>query len=134
MFYTGRYSDKRINNNEYFVVRISLGLPKYNLPYVIDYELRLAMPNWNMMKKENFEELYGLKLEENKYAIINKISSIKRLAGDKKILFLCFEKVINGNECHRIHFGNWLCKNIGEDFIELDLNCKPRKLEQLKLL
>lgn len=136
MFYTGRYADKRINNEEYFVVRISLGLPKYELPYNIDYELFVAKPDYSSMESENFDELYLEKLERKRYALINQIASIKKLAGNKKIIFLCFEKVVNGNECHRILFGEWLKNNLGEDYQELDLISDKKKevgYEQLSL-
>lgn len=123
MIYTGRYANKEINNNEYFVVRISLGFPKYELSYKIDYDFKLLKPSWSSMNDEEsiFKEKYLNHLEKYKEIILEAINKLKVIADGKKLIFICFEKVKKGNECHRILFAEWYKKQTEEEYNELDM-------------
>lgn len=124
MIYTARYSSNKLNNTEFLIVRISIGLPRYKLNYDIDYAVDWLKPDYASfhLRGKAFDEAYHKKLERGKIMIKGIVNKLKREADseEKKLVFCCFEKVVKGNECHRINFAEWWKQTTGEEYQELD--------------
>lgn len=124
MIYTGRYSDKRLNNDNYFIVGISRGKPKFKIDYTIDTQLYLLAPTRDMWGKigEEFTELYVDYLNKNIEKICYIVGKLKREANSqgKDLVLLCFEDLNKGKTCHRTRFKNWYEEVTKEEVIELD--------------
>ena len=128
MIYTGRYANKKLNNEKYVCVIISLGSPKWKLSYKLDGEIEALMPKglFKINEIERFKPLYFKRL--NSYGvefIREKFEELKR--DGKDIVLLCFEDINKPeNWCHRTVFAEWWEMQTGEKIIELE-EMKPIK-------
>lgn len=117
MIYTSYFSSKKISP-EYAVIRISVGHPRWKLPYQVAGAIPALAPNraWLGMERTEYEPLYRAKLAA---AGAEKIrSDIRALAGERPAVLLCFENLV-GNWCHRRIFAHWWQEKTGEQVAEL---------------
>lgn len=118
MIYTSYYSSKKITS-EYAAVRISVGHPRWKLPYSVAGAIPGLAPDraWIGMERAEYEPLYRAKLEA---AGVDKIrSEIRALSGDRPAVLLCFESPLDGTWCHRRIFADWWQEKTGETVPEL---------------
>lgn len=118
MIYTSYYSSKKITP-DHICIRISVGHPRWKLPYSVAGAIPYLAPDraWIGMERAEYETLYRAKLEA---AGVDKIrSEIRALAGDRPAVLLCFERLQDGTWCHRRIFADWWQEKTGEIVPEL---------------
>lgn len=102
--YTSFFSNKLIDNLQYFPVKISIGHPRFKLRYRIELSIPELYPNreWFELSPEEYALKYLFKLEDNTEVIFNKLKTLPDNA-----VFLCFEKLYDNTWCHRSLFADW---------------------------
>lgn len=119
---TSRYASKLINNNVHTPLQISLGFPKYRLPYTVNGKILLLAPDYSLLRENNkieyqrryFEKLETIGVERIKH-VLNSFAQ-----ENKEIVLLCFEDVTKeGQWCHRRMFADWYELKTGEKIAEL---------------
>lgn len=106
--WTARYQNKAIARFNMAAVRITLGHPRFKLPYPIAATMRELAPDraWFHAPAEVFREKYLEKLEDVGFErIIGKLRALHEDTGQPLVL-LCFERV--GEDCHRFQLATWL--------------------------
>lgn len=127
--YISRYSNKSINNDDYVVVSISLGLPKFNIGYKIDKQIYALAPgrDYFRAKESVFIERYLGGLES--MGVDRVIEIISKLAEQgKDIVLLCFEDT-DKDMCHRTLLADWIKEQKGLEVLELH---DPSKNKEVK--
>ena len=119
MIFTSRYANPELNSCNYTAVRISLGLPKWKLPYELAGAIHELMPMgiFGIKDYDEFHRRYFARLD----AIgVNTIRvNLRRFENlGKPVVLLCFEDV-RKNWCHRNMFASWWERHTGEVIPEL---------------
>ena len=108
-----------LDRNKFFLVRTSLGSPRF---LKCDHSADFLSPehDWLDLSEASYRRKYIAKL--NKFgvpAFKSEISKLKKLAGKREIILLCFESlapdnVADGQFCHRRIFAKWWEEQTGE--------------------
>lgn len=106
--FTARYSNKAVGSSGLVPVRITLGRPRFRLPYTYD-EARLLAPTptiFKMASSEAFEPAYREHLDR---LTVDRIRQALQAIGDRyhndRLVLLCFEDLRKpGAACHRRMF------------------------------
>lgn len=124
--YTARYSNKKLREDGYFPVGISLGTPKFPLGYDLRDQCYSLAPKSFMLKMEYepYREAYFKKLEDigadKIISIVQKLDARAREEG-KSLVLLCYEDLRNPEKwCHRTLFAEWWQNATGEIIEELE--------------
>lgn len=128
--YTSNYSNKKLNNRDYTILAISIGLPKYKLSYKINAQVYSLAPTRDMLNMDykTYKELYIKRLEKIGLQRIKEI--LHKFDVEKPIVLCCFED-LEKNWCHRGMFAEWYKMNTGQEIEELGA-IKNNKVEQIK--
>lgn len=123
--WTSRYTNKELQNGNYYCVGISIGVPKFHLPYEMREQCYSLAPKGYMLrmelepfKKAYYEKLEGIGIDK----IINMVQKFddKANAEGKELVLLCYEDVrIPEDWCHRTIFAQWWAEQTGEIIEEL---------------
>ena len=131
--YTSYFGKHRIEDERTAYISVSVGNPKYAVPYHIKdaYTLKPYGIVWKY-EGEEYKRRYFDRLERQGVKKIRE--EIERLSeGKDRVLLLCHEK--NENECHRRLFAEWWEMKTGEYIPELGKEKvieKPKKeLQQI---
>lgn len=127
-----RYSNKELQNGNYYPVGISIGTPRFPLGYTIREQCYSLAPKGYMlnMSLEAFKPAYYQKLEgigEDK--IINMVMRLDQSAQaeGKELVLLCYEDVrVPEDWCHRTVFAEWWAEHVGEVIEELPDPSEPK--------
>lgn len=108
-------------------VRITRGNPRFKLGYEIRERVMALAPSRDIFKAglspEEFDEAYREEIEAVGLAAINsKLQEISQRNGHKRLVLLCFEKVLDGEFCHRRVFARWWYEQTGVAVPELAIN------------
>ncbi|RJX18519.1 MAG: hypothetical protein C4570_06475 [Ammonifex sp.] len=130
--YTGRYKHKQIADSGLVPVGITLGVPKFPLPYqVVEYVRELAPDGWMFQINDRaaFTPKFYAKLDRiGVEKIRRQLERISREHGGRDLVLLCYEDVSKPREwCHRLVFAEWWGSKTGEKVEELDLLYPPDK-------
>lgn len=127
--WTSRYSNKELQNDKYYPVGISIGLPRFRLGYGLREQCYSLAPKRYMLnmelepfKKAYYEKLAGI----GEQKIINTVRRMEETARreGKELVLLCFEDIrIPEDWCHRTVFAEWWMSRTGERIKELPDTC-----------
>lgn len=128
--YTSYYSNKEnIDTKNNCYVSISVGTPKWDLPYEL-YHCKVLKPFSIFGKYDNmvdYEREYRKYLDDvGVERILREFNAIKQASGKKNLVLLCYEK--DKTECHRYTFAKWWFENTGEVVREIETNVKKEKI------
>lgn len=115
---TSYFSSPKITP-EHAVIRISIGHPRWKLPYQVAGKLPALMPGrtWIGLEKAEYEKLYLARLDAiDPEAVVDEIDT---LAGTRPAVLTCFEKLTDGTWCHRRMFAAWFESKTGQKIEEL---------------
>ncbi len=121
--YVSRYSNKKITNDLYVPLRISIGAPRWRLGYKIVGAVKELMPFGLLdLERAEYEERYRAQLEKIGVGAISKrLESLRD--GDKNVVLLCYEDIRKPGEwCHRTLFSLWWKEKTGEGVGELEMS------------
>lgn len=122
MIYVSYYSNKDIDVEHNRYCSISVGNPRWKLPYEVVHA-GILKPYEIFNKYDNMEDYrreYRKKLDALGVDKIRKL--LQELQGDKEnIVLLCYEK--NKYECHRWTFAEWWMEKTGEIVEEWHEEC-----------
>lgn len=132
MILTSYYSNKTgIDNNRNRYCSISVGTPRWKLPYPLAH-VKILKPFRVFKKYDNmvdYEREYRKDLDALGVDAIRQ--AIKEAQGDKEnAVLLCYEK--DKRECHRYVFAKWWKEHTGEDVEELGESQIAKKEEEPK--
>ncbi len=117
--YTSYFANKNlIKLTDYAKVRISIGNPRWKLPYELAGKIPELMPTRDMLNLhyDYYKGFYIRKLEETG---IDKIKLQLKPFGSK-IILLCFENISKDDSwCHRRMFADWWEIKTGKKIPEL---------------
>ena len=119
---TARFSNKSLDSNIHNMVQISIGDPKFAIPYRIDHELSILAPLPAIFRYPDyaiFETEYRKQLGATG---VNRIQDeLERVANLNKItVLLCFEDIRKPDQwCHRRIFAKWWEEKTGQEVAEL---------------
>ncbi len=116
-----------LDRSKYYLVAISVTHPDW---IEVDDTIHVLMPGskwlWDLKKgRISFEKYSELYLDQcNTYleTIKERIEAVKRIAGDREVVLLCWEK--DRTKCHRQLFANWWESITGEKVEELNVKSK----------
>lgn len=123
--WTSRYSNKELQNGNYYCVGISLGSPRFPLGFEVREQCYSLAPKGYMLKMdyEPYRAAYIKKLEDiGTDRILDMVMRFdqKARAEGKELVFLCYEDVRNAEDwCHRTIFAQWYMEKTGEIIKEL---------------
>jgi hypothetical protein len=122
--YTSHFrAGKLILAGDYAPVRISVGNPRFKLPYELVGACKLLMPTRDMLKlpiDEYRDRFIGILEGHGVSKIREEIERLANEAVDRDLVFLCFEKLEKPGEwCHRRMFAEWWVEKTGESIPEL---------------
>lgn len=124
--YTSRYSNKKLLEDGYYPVGISVGSPKFNAGYTLREKCYALAPTGQMLRLdyEPYRKQYMEKLNrigaDKIISIVNQLE-MRALDEGKELVLLCFEDIRNGdNWCHRTLFAEWWMERTGEIIAELE--------------
>ena len=125
---TGRY--RTFEKSMGVPVAISLGKPKWPLPYQIVDEIRRLMP-WGLLNRDlDFDEFtlrYRERLDRTGVeALAVRFEQIASEHGEPVVL-LCWEDLSKAS-CHRRVFANWWTERTGESVPELEPTPRPKQM------
>jgi hypothetical protein len=118
VIYTSYFSSKKIMP-EYVAIRISVGHPRWKLPYQVAGAIPGLAPDraWIGIERAEYDPLYRAKLDA---AGVEKIrAEIRALTDERPAVLLCFESLMDGAWCHRRIFADWWQEKTGEIVAEL---------------
>lgn len=123
MIYTSRFSNPELQTGKYTAIRISVGVPRWNVGYQISGAISELMPKGifgKYEKKADFEVEYRKRLECIGVSYIRKRLADCEQPGKDTVL-LCYEDVRKGESdwCHRRIFADWWREKTGEVIPEL---------------
>lgn len=124
--YTARYANKRLREDGYFPVGISIGSPRFKLGYELREQCYALAPKGYMLKMEYapYRVEYFKKLEAiGTGKIIEIVRNLEKRAKaeGKSLVLLCFEDIRKPeNWCHRRLFAEWWEAKTGESIEELE--------------
>lgn len=131
--WTSRYCNPLLADDKYIKVGISIGEPKYQLPYKLAIRMYSLAPSRAYMRtqKQDFIREYKADLDA---LGINRIMEALFALGKEghEIVLLCFEDV-NKEFCHRTVLADWIYEQIGVKPLEL-VNPKDAKQPKQKRL
>ena len=122
MIYTSYYSNtKNINTRDNCYVSISVGTPKWVLPYEL-HHCKVLKP-FSIFGM--YDNMVDYEREYRKYLDSVGVDKIRRAfraimeeSGKKNLVLLCYEK--DKKECHRYTFAKWWYEQTGEVVQEID--------------
>jgi hypothetical protein len=128
---TARYLNPNIDVQRHVPIRISLGIPKFRLPYAIAGYAGLLAPMRAMLgvtDRPTYESLYRKLLDRLGVERIHRALRTLHTPPDREIVLLCFEDVRDPDAfCHRRIFADWWQLRTGREVLELDEPApKPR--------
>lgn len=122
--WTSRYANKKLNNKEHYCVGISLGKPKFKLPYEIEEQCFMLAPRRDMWNKSRDEFCDAYRAMLDKYGEQKVTRCIMHMVGaaeGRDVALLCFEDVRDEEQyCHRTVLADWLNEHGFGDIEELD--------------
>ena len=134
--WTSRYSNKELQNEKYYPVGISIGVPKFHLSYELREQCYSLAPKGYMLRMdlESFKPAYYEKLEgigtQKIISMVQRLDEKAQREG-KELVLLCFEDVrIPEDWCHRTVFAEWWAENTGEIIEELPDQAPPKGKKQ----
>lgn len=136
--WVSRYSNKQLQNGNYYPVGISIGQPKFPLGYQLREQCYSLAPKGYMlnMEIESFRQAYYEKLDGiGTEKIINMVTRLDEKARNEKkeLVLLCYEDVrVPEDWCHRTIFAEWWAENMGEIIEELPDPTPPKEKKQAK--
>jgi hypothetical protein len=116
---TSRYQNRNLAGNEFAPIGITVGRPKFKLPYVLAGYVGLLAPYglMHVVDDVEFERRYRARLERFGVPMIRR--RLEALAKGRTAVLLCYEDVHRGELCHRRSFADWWTEQAGEDVDEL---------------
>ena len=116
---TARYLNSNIDPNIHAPVRISLGVPKFKLPYEIADAWDFLMPESDMLTVKEYESYKVQYFKLLEYREADKL--VRTDYGGKEPVLLCFEDIRKPSLwCHRRMFAEWYEMKIGRVVEELE--------------
>ena len=120
---TARYLNPNISNEKHLPLRISLGAPKFALPYRLTADFRVIAPTTEILQiddKDRYRREYRRYLDGiDVITIQNALNPFR--SDEKEIVLLCFEDLrIPCEWCHRRFFAEWWEEKTGERVHELE--------------
>lgn len=119
--FTHRYQDFRPETG--VPVRITIGAPRWTLPYKIHHIVREAAParDYFGSGKLEFTAAYRSQLDSHGADFFGpRFEEIALAAGDARLVLLCFEDLAKpGQWCHRSMFAQWWQERTGGRVREL---------------
>jgi uncharacterized protein YeaO (DUF488 family) len=109
-------------------VGISLWGVRFKIPYKVVARIKELAPDSRALKSfrndeiswEEFEAAYIVKLDGfGAESITSRLASVAEEVGNPKLALLCFEKVNEGERCHRRTFASWFEERTGQQVPEL---------------
>ncbi|MFI1563901.1 hypothetical protein ACH4ZX_12715 [Streptomyces sp. NPDC020490] len=104
-------------------VRITLGAPRWTLPYSLEYQVREAAPSREYFgaARAVYEPAYLGQLDRHGVGFFaSRFQEIAVAAGDPRLVLLCFEDLSkSGQWCHRRMFAEWWQERTGAKVREL---------------
>jgi len=134
-----KVATSRYQNGEVIVdsglapVRITLGHPRWQLPYTLAGTLLDLAPERAWMKSEEdvFERHMNAKLFRVGATRITEMVESMAI-GYAGVVLLCYEKIPGPDFCHRTMVADWMNTNLGWDVQELEDRSKPSKPRKRK--
>ena len=128
--YVSRYGNPTLRSGKYTAVRISLGIPKWNIGYKLNGELKDLMPFGLLNKFEEYEPFrdeYFKRLDRIGVERIN-LELEAFLSYGKDVVLLCYEDVRKGPSdwCHRTASSEWMKERTGLVIPELKDPTTPK--------
>jgi hypothetical protein len=131
ILYTARFANPALVTHPSAKVQISLGAPKFPLPYALQQLLELAPAGWMLNKPEAEFAIAYTGLLERRGGVeffAERFIEVARTAGVDQLALLCYENLTKpGAWCHRRILATWL-ERTGQVVEEL-----PEEPEQLTL-
>ncbi len=121
--FTSYYGQRLLEPGKYYLVQISNSRPK---GVRVDAILQEAVPDWNTivvpfkggrLTEDEYISRYRRGLDLRREDIRQRIVAIKREAGEREVVFLCYESP--NRFCHRHIFATWLKDNFQIDVSEM---------------
>lgn len=112
---TSYFSNPLLNKEQHYFVQISNSAPK---GYTPDAKWDEAVPNWKtivapykdgVISEEEYQTRYWRQLDLRKADLSRSLALLKREAGQKEIVLICYETP--HAFCHRHILAKWLEKN-----------------------
>lgn len=104
-------------------VRITLGAPRWTLPYALEYRVREAAPSREYFGagRPEYQAAYMAQLDRHGHAFLaSRFREIATAAGDPRLVLLCFEDLSKPDQwCHRRMFAAWWQGKTGAKVREL---------------
>ncbi|WP_431991970.1 hypothetical protein [Streptomyces albogriseolus] len=104
-------------------VRITLGAPRWTLPYTLEHEVREAAPSREYFGSARpvYETAYLAQLDRHGVEFFaSRFQEIAVAAGDLRLVLLCFEDLSKPEQwCHRRMFAAWWQEKTGAKVREL---------------
>ncbi len=104
-------------------VRITLGAPRWTLPYSLEHQVREAAPSREYFGSARpvYEAAYRAQLDRHGVKFYaSRFQGIAKAAGDLRLVLLCFEDLSKPDQwCHRRMFAAWWKERTGEKVREL---------------
>jgi hypothetical protein len=120
--WTARYHNPLVKDSGHAPVRITLGSPRMRLGYALAGEIReLAPPGYLFKINERavFEPKFFAHLDEVGIERIAEAFTTLHLATSQDLVLLCFERVDQGDWCHRLCVAKWWEARTGQAILEL---------------
>ncbi len=113
--YTARFANRTLAPHPAAKVQISLGAPKFPLPYNLHQLLELAPAGFMLHKPELLQRRGGAEFFAERFA------EVARTAGVDQLALLCYEDLRTpGLWCHRRVFASWYQEQVGEEVLEIE--------------
>ncbi|MGW7542185.1 hypothetical protein ACWGKQ_13835 [Streptomyces sp. NPDC054770] len=104
-------------------VRVTLGAPRWTLPYTLEHQVREAAPSRNYFDaaRSLYEAEYLAQLDRHGVEFFaSRFQEIAVTAGDPRLVLLCFEDLSKPEQwCHRRMFAAWWQEKTGAQVREL---------------
>lgn len=126
---TARYLNSIINNRQFIPLRISLGAPKFSIPYSIAANFNVIAPTREILQIDNKE---AYRHEYRHFLDTIGVTAIRNalrpfVQADKETLLLCFEDLRDPDKwCHRRFFAEWWEEKTNERVPELEESAPER--------
>lgn len=128
--YTSRYANGDLADLDLVKVGITIGNPRFKLPYEREH-LRLLAPARHVFRigdQEEFRQAFEAQLAETGVEVIRRrLLDISEAHDGRDLVLLCFEDLTKpGLYCHRTHFADFWQDQTGAEVKELALLPAPQ--------
>lgn len=119
---TGRYRSpvSLLQPERRTIIGITLGAPRFRLPYPLAGNLKMLAPHYSYFRSEYDVYRPRYRSQLDRLGVPRILQALNELSGGEDVVLLCYENLATDTWCHRTMFAEWWEEQTGQLVADLD--------------